>query len=40
MIVDALQDLMNAVSIGLALLLEKVSGKKRSAKFSNVYKRF
>ena len=31
---------MDAVAIGLAILLEKVSGKKRSAKFSYGYKRF
>lgn len=39
-ITDAFHDLMDAVAIGLAILLEKVSGKKRSAKFSYGYKRF
>lgn len=39
-IADAFHDLMDAVAIGLAILLEKVSGKKRSAKFSYGYKRF
>ena len=39
-IADAFHDLMDAVAIGLAIILEKVSGKKRSAKFSYGYKRF
>lgn len=39
-IADAFHDLMDAVAIGLAVLLEKVSGKKRSKKFSYGYKRF
>lgn len=39
-IADAFHDLMDAVAIGLAILLEKVSNKKRSAKFSYGYKRF
>lgn len=39
-IADAFHDLMDAVAIGLAILLEKISGKKRSAKFSYGYKRF
>ncbi len=39
-IADAFHDLMDAVAIGLAILIEKVSGKKRSEKFSYGYKRF
>jgi len=39
-IADAFHDLMDAVAIGIAILLEKLSGKKRSVKFSYGYKRF
>lgn len=39
-IADAFHDLMDAVSIGIAVLLEKFSGKKRTAMFSYGYRRF
>jgi cobalt-zinc-cadmium efflux system protein len=39
-IADAFHDFMDAIAIGFAVLLEKISGKKRSAKFSYGYKRF
>ncbi|WP_306354140.1 cation diffusion facilitator family transporter [Flavobacterium sp. '19STA2R22 D10 B1'] len=37
---DAFHDFMDAMAIGSAVLLEKISGKKRSSKFSYGYKRF
>ncbi|PKD16186.1 cation transporter [Salegentibacter salinarum] len=39
-IADAFHDFMDAGAIGLAILLENVSDKKRTAKFSYGYKRF
>lgn len=39
-IADAFHDFMDAVAIGAAVLLEKVSGRKRTLKFSYGYKRF
>lgn len=39
-IADAFHDFMDAGAIGLAILIEKISGKKRSEKFSYGYKRF
>ena len=39
-IADAFHDFMDAGAIGLAILIEKVSVKKRSAQFSYGYKRF
>jgi len=39
-IADAFHDFMDAVAIGIAVWLEKFSGKKRTAKFSYGYKRF
>lgn len=39
-IADAFHDFMDAFAIGLAVLLEKLSGKKRTTKFSYGYKRF
>ena len=39
-IADAFHDFTDALAIGLAVLLEKISGKKRSAKFSYGYRRF
>lgn len=37
---DAFHDFMDAGAIGLAILLEKISGKKRTAEFSYGYRRF
>ncbi|WPR75339.1 cation diffusion facilitator family transporter [Algoriphagus sp. NG3] len=37
---DAFHDFADAIAIGLAVLLEKLSGKKRTPKFSYGYKRF
>ncbi len=37
---DAFHDFMDAMAIGLAVFLEKISDKKRSAKFSYGFKRF
>lgn len=39
-IADAFHDFTDAVAIGVAVLLEKLSGKKRTSKFSYGYKRF
>lgn len=39
-IADAFHDFMDAAAIGIAILLEKVSGKKRTQNFSYGYKRF
>jgi cobalt-zinc-cadmium efflux system protein len=39
-IADAFHDFMDALAIGGAVLLEKISGKKRTAKYSYGYKRF
>lgn len=39
-VADAFHDFMDAVAIGGAVLLEKVSGRKRSARYSYGYKRF
>ncbi|CAM1369038.1 conserved membrane hypothetical protein [Tenacibaculum litoreum] len=39
-IADAFHDFMDAGAIGLAILMEKISGKKRTATFSYGYKRF
>jgi cobalt-zinc-cadmium efflux system protein len=39
-IADAFHDFMDALAIGAAVLLEKISGKKRTAKYSYGYKRF
>ncbi|PID31631.1 cation transporter [Candidatus Saccharibacteria bacterium] len=39
-IADALHDLMDAGAIGLAILMEKVSRKERTTKFSYGFKRF
>nr|WP_315221826.1 cation diffusion facilitator family transporter [uncultured Flavobacterium sp.] len=39
-IADAFHDFTDAIAIGVAVLLEKISGKKRSSKFSYGYKRF
>lgn len=39
-IADAFHDFMDAIAIGSAVLLEKISGKKRTSKFSYGYKRF
>lgn len=37
---DAFHDFMDAISIGAAVILERISGKKRSARFSYGYRRF
>ncbi len=37
---DAFHDFTDAFAIGLAVLLEKISGRKRTSKFSYGYKRF
>ncbi len=37
---DAFHDFMDACAIGVAVLLEKIAGKKRTAAFSYGYKRF
>lgn len=37
---DAFHDFMDALAIGIAVLLEKISGKKRTATFSYGYRRF
>lgn len=37
---DAFHDFMDAFAIGVAVLLEKISGKKRTATFSYGYRRF
>lgn len=37
---DAFHDFMDAIAIGIAVILEKISGKKRTPKFSYGYKRF
>ena len=39
-VADAFHDFTDAIVIGLAVLLEKLSGKKRTAKFTYGYKRF
>ena len=39
-IADAFHDFMDAGAIGLAILMEKISGKKRTSNFSYGYKRF
>jgi len=39
-IADAFHDFMDAIAIGVAVLFEKISGKKRSTNFSYGYKRF
>lgn len=39
-IADAFHDFMDAIAIGVAVLFEKISGKKRSSNFSYGYKRF
>lgn len=39
-IADAFHDFADAVAIGVAVLLEKLSGKRRTSKFSYGYKRF
>jgi cobalt-zinc-cadmium efflux system protein len=39
-IADAFHDFMDALAIGLAILVEKLSNKKRSAEFSYGYRRF
>lgn len=39
-IADAFHDFMDAGAIGIAILLEKISGKKRTEQFSYGYKRF
>lgn len=39
-IADAFHDFTDAIAIGIAVMLEKISGKKRSAKFSYGYRRF
>lgn len=39
-IADAFHDFTDAVAIGVAVLLEKLSGKKRTSRFSYGYKRF
>ncbi|GGH11687.1 cation diffusion facilitator family transporter [Pedobacter zeae] len=39
-IADAFHDFTDAVAIGIAVLLEKLAGKKRTSKFSYGYKRF
>lgn len=39
-IADAFHDFTDAFAIGLALLLEKLSGRKRTSKFSYGYRRF
>lgn len=39
-VADAFHDFMDAVAIGIAIVLEKVSGKKRSKNYSYGYKRF
>lgn len=39
-IADAFHDFMDAVAIGTAVFLEKLSGKKRTARFSYGYRRF
>lgn len=39
-IADAFHDFMDAIAIGAAVLLEKISGKKRTSQFSYGYKRF
>jgi len=37
---DAFHDFMDAIAIGIAVVLEEISGKKRTPKFSYGYKRF
>lgn len=39
-IADAFHDFTDAVAIGIAVLLEKLAGKRRTSKFSYGYKRF
>jgi len=39
-IADAFHDFIDAVAIGIAVLFEKISGKKRSSSYSYGYKRF
>jgi len=39
-IADAFHDFMDAIALGVAVLLEKISGKKRTSKFTYGYKRF
>ncbi len=39
-IADAFHDFIDATAIGIAVLFEKISGKKRSSNFSYGYKRF
>lgn len=39
-VADAFHDFMDAMAIGMAVLLEKLSGKKRTPRFSYGYKRF
>lgn len=39
-VADAFHDFMDAGAIGLAIVMEKIAGKKRSDKFSYGYKRF
>ncbi len=39
-IADAFHDFIDAIAIGIAVLFEKISGKKRSSNFSYGYKRF
>jgi len=39
-IADAFHDFMDAMAIGAAVLLEKISGRKRTLKFTYGYKRF
>lgn len=39
-IADAFHDFMDSLAIGIAILLEKISGKKRTHMFSYGYKRF
>jgi cobalt-zinc-cadmium efflux system protein len=39
-IADAFHDFMDAMAIGMAVFLEKVSGRKRTAQFSYGYRRF
>jgi len=39
-IADAFHDFMDAIALGVAVSLEKISGKKRTSKFTYGYKRF
>jgi len=39
-IADAFHDFIDAIAIGIAVLFEKISGKKRSSNYSYGYKRF